>query len=142
MKKIAFWIGILLFAAFIASCSTQNKVTKKKAKPVKIEKSDSTEYELLIFDQGFETWYAMQNTPAKYHSLNYYENWNRQYVNAWDAKSMNPARYPFFQTIIGYDPSVQYGFKLNHKLFYYFQYVENVLKIPIIPGGGPHVLLY
>jgi len=27
--------------------------------------------------------------------------------------------------------------ELNHKLFYYFQYVEHVLKIQIM-SGGPH----
>jgi len=25
-------------------------------------------------------------------------------------------------------------FELNHKLFYYFQYVEHVLRIPILPN--------
>lgn len=71
--------------------------------------------------------------------MEYYENWNRQYVAAWNAKAANPIRYPFFQPIQGYDPTEHYGLKLNRKLFYYFQYVQNVLKIPILPAGGPHV---
>ncbi len=37
-----------------------------------------------------------------------------------------------FQTIIGYEPGEDYGFELNNKLFYYFQYVEQVLRIPIL----------
>ncbi len=138
MKKIIFWIGILLF---VASCSTQKKVTKTKTKPVvKIAKKDSVEYKLETFDQNFETWYAMQNNPSTYRSLSYYEYWNRQYVSEWNAKAADPLRNPFFEPIIGYDPNVNYGFKLNHKLFYYFQYVEHVLKIPILPNG-PHVAL-
>jgi len=139
MKKIIFWIGILLI---VASCSTQKKLVEKKAKPVvEIAKEDSVEYELETFDQKFETWYAMQNNPAQYRSQSYYENWNRQYVSEWDTKALDPIRNPYFQTIIGYNPSVDYGFKLNHKLFYYFQYVEHVLKIPILPNG-PHVALF
>ena len=138
MKKIIFWIGILLF---VASCSSQKKLAKKKAQPVvEIAKEDSVEYKLETFDTRFETWYAMQNNRAQYRTQSFYEYWNRQYVSEWNAKARDPMRNPFFETIIGYDPNVNYGFKLNHKLFYYFQYVEHVLKIPILTNG-PHVVL-
>ncbi len=136
MKKILFWSALLLLAA---SCSTQKKVAAEKTKPVvKIAKNDSVQYKLETFDAKFESWYAMQNNRAQYRTQSYYEYWNRQYVAEWNAKASNPIRNPFFETIIGYDPNVDYGFKLNHKLFYYFQYVEHVLKIPILPNG-PHV---
>ncbi len=139
MKKIIFWIGILLF---VVSCSTQKKLTEKKTKPaVEIAKKDSVEYNLETFDQKFETWYALQNNPTQYRTQSYYENWNRQYVSEWDAKAMDPIRNPFFEPIVGYNPTVDYGFKLNHKLFYYFQYVEHILKISILPNG-PHVTLF
>ena len=138
MKKIIFWIGILLF---VASCSSQKKLAEKKAKPVvEIAKEDSVEYRLETFDTRFETWYAMQNNRAQYRTQSFYEYWNRQYVSEWNNKARDPMRNPFFETIIGYDPSVNYGFKLNHKLFYYFQYVEHVLKISIL-SNGPHVVL-
>ena len=52
---------------------------------------------------------------------------------------MNPRKSSFFEPIIGYEPTVDYGFDLNHELFYYFQYVENVLKIQIMPGGSKAV---
>ncbi len=138
MKKIIFWIGILLF---VASCSPQKKLAEKKARPVvKIAKQDSTKYELLTFDSKFETWYTLHDTPATYRTQSFYEYWNRQYVAEWNAKAREPGKNPFFEPIVGYDPNVNYGFKLNHKLFYYFQYVEHVLKIPILPNG-PHVVL-
>lgn len=138
MKRIIVWIGILLFAA---SCSTQKKLTDKKVKPPEIEQKDSVQYDLETFDGRFETWYTLQNSPSQYHSQSYYEMWNKQYVSAWDAKAMNPSKNPFFEPIVGYDPATNYGFELNHKLFYYFQYVEHVLKIPILPNG-PHVVLF
>ena len=138
MKKLLLWIGILLFAV---SCSSQKKIVEKKTKPVEIAKNDSVQYQLLTFDQRFDNWYAMQNRPAQYRTLSFYESWNRQYIAAWNAKATDPINNPFFQPIQGYDPTVDYGFKLNHKLFYYFQYVEQVLRIPILPNG-PHVALY
>lgn len=95
---------------------------------------DSVAYELIVFDTGFETWYLLQNSPARYRSQQYYENWNRQYVSEWNHLATQSSRRSFFQTIMGYEPGVDYGFELNHKLFYYFQYVEHVLRIPILPN--------
>ncbi len=138
MKKIIFWMGILLF---VASCSSQKKLAGKKTKPVvEIAKKDSTAYKLETFDSRFESWYTMQDNAAQHRTQSFYEYWNRQYVSEWNAKAADPLRNPFFESIIDYNPSVNYGFKLNHKLFYYFQYVEHVLKIPILPNG-PHVIL-
>lgn len=132
MKKILFWIGILLL---VSSCSSQKNLAERKTKPVAIEKKDSVEYTLETFDQRFETWYLLHDSPSQYHSQTYYEGWNRQYVSAWNANATDPRKSSFFETIVGYDPSVDYGFELNHKLFYYFQYVEHVLKIQIMSGG-------
>ena len=63
----------------------------------------------------------------------YYENWNRQYVSAWNFNATQASKSNFFEPIVGYEPDVDYGLEINHKLFYYFQYVENVLKIEILP---------
>jgi hypothetical protein len=139
MKKIILWMGILLF---VASCSPQKKLTEKTTTPVvEIAKKDSVEYQLETFDQRFESWYTMQKNQAQYRSPSFYEYWNKRYVTEWNAKAADPINNPFFEPIEGYDYHTHYGFKLNHKLFYYFQYVEHVLKIPIL-SHGPHVILH
>ncbi len=132
MKKRIFWIGIILF---VVACSSQKKAIETKPKTIEVATEDSLGYQLETFDQKFETWYLLHDSPAQYRSLSYYEGWNKQYVSAWNANAMDSGKGSFFETIIGYDPSVDYGFELNHKLFYYFQYVEHVLKIQIMPGG-------
>lgn len=133
MKQIIFIVIALLF---VLACSTQKgvvKIEENKEEMVAVE--DSLEYQLETFDAKFETWYALHDNPSQYRSQQYYENWNRQYVNAWNYNSTQPGKRSFFEPIIGYEPNVDYGFELNHKLFYYFQYVERVLKIEIMPGG-------
>jgi len=135
MKKFLF-----LFAAvsLMISCSSPKGVVKietndkEKAERDSSTKEDSVEYELIVLDVGFESWYILQDSPARYRSQQYYEEWNRQYVSAWNYNAGQPGRRSFFQSIIGYEPFEDYGFELNHKLFYYFQYVEQVLKIPIL----------
>ncbi len=132
MRQLIFWLMIILF---IVACSTQKGLVKVKSNNVESNVEDSVEYELETFDARFETWYQLHNSPAMYRSQEYYENWNRQYVSAWNYNAMNARRNSFFEPIIGYENNVDYGFELNHKLFYYFQYVEHVLNIQIMPGG-------
>jgi len=132
MKKIIVWIGVLLV---IFACSTQKKIVGKINKPIEIEVDDSIGYELETFDLNFDSWYVLHKSPAEYHAQTYYEGWNRRYVDAWNFNATDMQKGSFFEPIVGYDPNVDYGFELNHKLFYYFQYVENVLKIQIMVGG-------
>lgn len=135
MKK---FLILLAAVSLIISCSGPKGVVKiepndnKVAEKGSSSKEDSVEYELIVFDTGFESWYILQDSPARYRSQQYYEGWNQQYVTAWNYYARQPGRGSFFQSIIGYEPFVDYGFELNHKLFYYFQYVEHVLKIPIL----------
>ncbi|MDD2590105.1 MAG: DUF6146 family protein [Fermentimonas sp.] len=143
MKKII----LLIAAAFIFACSGPKGMVKIESngnevtQAATVTEEDSVEYELIVMDPEFESWYIFQDSPARYRSQQYYESWNRQYVSAWNALAMNPGRRSFFQTIIGYEPNVDYGFKLNHKLFYYFQYVEHKLRIPILSNGPVGVVI-
>ena len=130
--KQAFIFLIIIF--FVWSCSAPKRAIKV-AKDDSVAEVDSVEYGVETFDAKFETWYALHDTPATYRTLEYYENWNKQYVNAWNTKSRQMGKSSFFSSIVGYNSNEKYGFEVNHKLFYYFQYVENVLKIEIMPGG-------
>lgn len=129
MKKLLF---LLAAASFMIACSGPKGMVKIEPDGQEVTQEDSLEYELIVMDPGFDTWYMLQNTPSTYRSQQYYEGWNQQYVSAWNYLATQPGRRSFFQTIIGYEPGEDYGFELNHKLFYYFQYVEQVLRIPIL----------
>lgn len=128
------FIVLISMILLIWACSTPKGVVKLE-KDQSIEAPDSITYELITFDTRFESWYVYNNSPAKYRAQSYYENWNRQYVSAWNFNATQPSKGSFFEIITGYEPNVDYGFEINHKLFYYFQYVENELKIEIIPNG-------
>ena len=127
-------------AALLTACSGPKGMVKIEPNGSEVAEEDSVEYELIVFDTGFETWYMLQDSPARYRSQQYYENWNRQYVSEWNYLATQPGRRSFFQSIIGYDPVEDYGFELNHRLFCYFQYVEHVLRIPILPNGPVGVI--
>ena len=138
MKQNLFWLGIILL---MAACSTQKGLVTVKSNIAESSVDDSLEYHLETFDGKFESWYQLHNSPSMYRSQQYYENWNRQYVSAWNFNAMSERKNSFFEPIVGYEYTVDYGFEINHELFYYFQYVEHVLKIQIMPGG-PNAVFY
>jgi hypothetical protein len=133
---------LLAILIFLAACTTNRKLSKIDIKDQESGMKDSVEYEIIIFDSGFETWFLTHSKPVWYHSVEYYESWNKQYVVAWNSKAMSPRYSKYFESTIDYDPNISYGLELNHKLFYYFMYVEKALKIDILPSGmGPHSVL-
>lgn len=131
MKQLFILLSILVL---IWACSAPKGIVKVEKSGPKAE-PDSIEYGVETFDSKFETWYAIHKSPAMYRTKDYYENWNRQYVQAWNHKATQMVKNAFFEPIVGYNSHEDFGFDVNHKLFYYFQYVENVLKIEIMPGG-------
>ena len=127
------YILCILSLLLILGCSTHQQVTLHETEPE--EETDSISYELIVFDPGFETWFISHAKPAIFHDQSYYENWNEQYVRAWNLHDMSPRHARLLDGYIDYDPHTDYGLEINHKLFYYFIYVENILRIPIIPNG-------
>jgi hypothetical protein len=125
---------LLAIISFFWACSGPKEVVKAEQKEPDLT-MDSVTYAMETFDAKFESWYALHKTPATYRSQKYYENWNKKYVKAWNSKATQMGKNSFFEPIAGYNPKEKYGFDMNHKLFYYFQYVENVLKIEIMPDG-------
>lgn len=137
MKRVIFFFGLVVF---IYACSSQKNAVQVNKSEVEVTAEDSTEYDVETFDGKFESWYEFYKTPSTYRSQQYYETWNRQYVSAWNARCASPSRRWNFEPVVGYNPSEDYGFELNHELFHYFMYVENVLKIPIM-SNGPRFML-
>ena len=138
MKKILLILAVIIG---VWACSTQKKAVKaEQQEKEEVQGKDSIEYDMETFDSRFKAWYQTHNKPTMYHSQDYYEYWNNQYVLAWNSNASDASKGSFFEPIIGYDQNTDYGLELNHKLFYYFQYVENVLKIKVLPGWGPKAI--
>jgi hypothetical protein len=89
------------------------------------EPNDTLEYELLIFDARFETWFQRNRQPMDFYHEGYLENWNEQLARQWNALipgTRRPQCIP--ETYLNYDPTADYGKELNYRLFYYFRYVH------------------
>ncbi len=132
MRNIVLLIAI---SAFLFACTGPGQMSKISLINDVEEVTDTVEYELIIIDPGFDSWFIISAKPIWYYSQSYLESWNRQYVTAWNSRVMSGRHNRFFETYIDYLPHIDYGLELNYKLFNYFQYVEIKLKVPILPSG-------
>ncbi|WP_421918754.1 DUF6146 family protein [Marinifilum sp.] len=134
------YIGIVVLALILfAACSSYSSfnqpspVYENEENTELAQVKDSTEYELLILDIGFETWFAARNMPSMARADSYYQNWNHRYVIEWNNK--HSQGHPYFENYIDYDPFEDYGFDLNYKLYHYFQFVEEKTGIILVQRG-------
>ena len=134
------FLGIVLMAFLMVECAPSRRLPPVKKNIVDINQQEE-EYELLILDPGFESWFLSTWSPAKDRSKSYYELWNQRYVNAWNYKSTQPHTSRFFDTSIQYDPTVDYGIEVQRKLYYYFRWVDTRLGIPILDIAPPKGVL-
>lgn len=129
-RKGLLLIMLLLISALIINAQDDKKLLKVVPDSTA---TDSTEYELVVFDQGFETWLLMQ--PQNQHSLGYYRAKNRLYVNEWNYRYMDQARYGSqYGSYIDYNPNIDYGLDFERRLYYYFKYFEETNGIALEPG--------
>jgi hypothetical protein len=131
MKKAVLILIIILALSYTEGFS-QGK--KEMIRPVPDTVSaDSTEYELIIIDPGFDTWFLTQPS-REYKSQNYYEYWNRLYVSEWNYRYSTARDKGEYDSYIDYNPRINYGLDLNYKLYYYFKYFEEKNGTKLYPS--------
>ncbi len=89
-------------------------------------KDDKTEYEIIIIEPGFFTWLQSIARPEGYYSQSFLENRNQLLVINWNQRVLQPTRFDpsLYELQINYDPSIDYGYEVNYKLYNYFIYFQ------------------
>ncbi|MGB1308508.1 MAG: DUF6146 family protein [Oceanihabitans sp.] len=129
MKSIYY---VLFLALLFAACNTsKNTATSKEDNNIKANDTISIsntelEYEVIIIEPGFSAWLASKAKPKGYHSKNFLESKNAQYVSVWNARALNPTKYnsKLYEMQIDYKPNIDYGYEVNYKLYNYFVYFQ------------------
>src|SRR5690606_31566098 len=119
------------FQVFI-SCSTNLPATPE-SNSLAFEKNEEDEYDIIVLDTQYETYLASIAKPMSFYSENYYKNKNRVYVTEWNARHSQPFSYdPDFYTVrIDYDPNMDYGIKLEYKLYNFFEFIKWKYKVDL-----------
>ncbi len=129
--------GKIFFVILFLSAISQAAFGQKDEKAISLNPdtiaADSTRYELIVFDPGFETWFLLQSTDQ--HSPDYYKARNRSYVSEWNRRYMSPMRHGnLYDSYIDYDPLTDYGPELERKLYYYFKFFEEANHVDLSAG--------
>jgi len=131
MKRILFFTGLFFLIVPLALNAQDKKENLKVVKDTIA--ADSTEYELVVLDPGFESW--LLSKPMNMHSEGFYESHNRMFVSEWNSRYTNPGRNSnLYESYIDYRPEIHYGLEFNYRLYYYFKYFEEVNGVDLIPG--------
>ncbi|PWG06823.1 DUF6146 family protein [Polaribacter aquimarinus] len=137
MKIIKYSISVILLSLLLFACGSSpiKTAAKDKEEPVVIA-NDSLEYEIIIIDVGFNYFLNAIAQPKGFYSQKYLENRNRVWVTTWNIRVQNPSRFNpnIYENIIDYQPSINYGYEVNYKLFNYFLFAQKKYKMSL--GGG------
>ncbi|GAA0871034.1 DUF6146 family protein [Gangjinia marincola] len=119
---------ILLIALGIYACATPKSNGTTTPSQADIENdtvriaNDSLEYEIIIIEPGFNLFLNSIARPEGYYSQQFLENRNRFLVTEYNQRVLNPQRWNpnLYMMQIDYDPSIDYGYEVNYKLYNYF----------------------
>ena len=132
-------IFIILFT-FLFSCNssrnTSNDDTKLESDTIRIA-NDEIEYEVLIIDGGFTSWFNSRARPRSYYTQSYLEARNRFWVIEWNRRANLPTIYSpnLYEMPINYESNIDYGFEVNYMIYNYMVYFQLTNKQNL--GGFP-----
>jgi len=145
MKKIVYFTG-LIFVVFLCSlggCKTPNSTAAVSNEDLNISEqeklafnektqdtvtisSDKVEYEIIIFEPGFNTWLQSIARPPGYYSQSFLETRNNILVIQYNQRVAQPFRFDpnLYIQEIDYDVTIDYGYDVNYKLYNYFIFFQ------------------
>jgi hypothetical protein len=134
MKKLAL---LMVLMACLVSCKTTDKIPVQKNDSMAITEQDTVriandklEYEIIIIEPGFNSWLERMAKPEGYYSQAFLEGRNQLYVAEWNRRVLQPSAYNpnLYEMQIDYNPSIDYGYEVNYKLYNYFIYFQRHYK--------------
>ncbi|MEN8966704.1 MAG: DUF6146 family protein [Polaribacter sp.] len=138
MKFFKYFLFLLFFSLIYINCKSltyDSKIKADKEEPVVIA-NDSLAYEIIIIDPGFTNFLNATAQPEGFYSQKYLESRNRAWVLTWNERARNPLQFnpTIYENIIDYQPTIDYGYEVNYKLFNYFLFAQKKYKMSL--GGG------
>ncbi|WP_296638341.1 DUF6146 family protein [Polaribacter sp.] len=138
MKIFKHLLLLTIFSLCYYNCKSlpyNNKVKTLEEKPVVIE-NDSLAYEIIIIEPGFTNFLNNIAQPEGFYSQKYLESRNRTWVITWNERARNPLRFnpSIYENSIDFQPTINYGYDVNYKLFNYFLFAQKKYRMNL--GGG------
>ena len=129
MKRVLLLLSALFFFLIACLVSQDKKSFDNKPKlesdTIRIS-NEEIEYEVLIIDIGFQSWFNSYAKPRNYYSQSYLESRNRIWILEWNRRAMLPLQYNpnLYEMTINYDSTTNYGYEVNYMIYNYLVYFQ------------------
>lgn len=136
MQKIIFTIAALIFSLSIyAFRPTDKSYLLPATDSISINQADSTTYDIIITETGYDNWILTNAQPRWYYNNAYYRNKNQFFVIDWNNRVIETMGRAPYEEQIFYNPNIDYGLEVNYKLYWYFKFMEHKYGIRLNGGG-------
>ena len=122
MKKLTAILGIFIL---MMNCAPKAAPSANEEKPgIQAQKNDEGEYDLEVFDTQYDYFLNAIARPMSMYSETYLKNKNAFLVSEWNSYYFSGRYRNIIESSIDYDPTINYGFKYEYKLYQVFAYVR------------------
>ena len=130
MKKFLY---LVIIASLLVSCNSNKKFSTENTEKLTSDtihiSNPDLEYDVIIIDAGFTSWFNSYAKPKNYYSQSYLEARNRTWVMEWNSRVRNPMRYGnMYDMSIDYDNTTNYGYHVNYMIYNYLVYFQLTKK--------------
>lgn len=112
---------LILSLLFLVNCTTQKTADNNSIKP---EQTEDGEWQLNVFDTGYETFLYSRARPMHMYSEDYLKNRNQQLVSEWNSYYYSGRYRNVIESAIDYDVREDYGLEFEYRLYQVFAYVS------------------
>jgi len=129
MKK---WIFLIAIASSLVACAPQRSLQNVQKQEAIVIADDSLQHEIIIIDPDFERWYLSRYNQAMDRSDSYYQSMNRIGALNWNQYYNTGKYFRIISSYLDYQPGIDYGLEVNRKLYWYFKYIEEQFRVPLL----------
>lgn len=123
---------IIIVTITLANCKARKAdISKQSINNEKVTQdtiriaNNELEYEIIIFEVGFNAWMARRARPKSFYTQTFLEARNIPYVVEWNRRATTSGfNHSLYDMQINYSQGVDYGFDVNYILYHYFVFFE------------------
>ena len=124
-----------LFLGFIASfflfsCNSNKNFSAENTEKLTSDtihiSNPDLEYDVIIIDAGFTSWFNSYAKPKGFYSQSYLETRNKFWILEWNNRARNPIQNNsnLYEMEINYDNTTNYGYNVNYMIYNYLVYFQ------------------
>ena len=128
MKSFLFLVSFTFF--FLFSCNTNKKFSSENSEKLTSDtihiSNPDLEYDVIIIDAGFTSWFNSYAKPKGFYSQSYLETRNKFWILEWNNRARNSIQNNsnLYEMEINYDNTTNYGYNVNYMIYNYLVYFQ------------------